>query len=573
MAELSGATRSAWSSAETRAQYRAIAVLRWQMFRNSFRRKGGKGELIAWIVLIPLLLLVALFIAGCTGAVAGFAVYKNHYEWIAAALWGLFILTQFMNIQLGQPGTTFDPTQLIRFPTGAVNYAVIRFFFGVMSPANMVLMLASIAAAIGMGIANAALWGYALLGMLVFIAVNLLFTRMAFSWIDRWLATRRAREIFTALIFIGSLGFQYLNFTFNPAYHHHEHGHNPAQTMHMVHLAQRAVELVRVLPPGLISKSMASAALAHPVPALANIALTAAYGLLFFAIFAWRMRTEYRGEAITESASGKRARHAVARPTVSAAAQTAQSSVAAAPAPEGSLVLSAVLTKEWTYLRRNVGLLYGLLGPLFFVFIFVAKLATHYSGDWIFQASLAYGLLGVVPVSYNSLGFDGTGAQMYFIVPVRLRDVFLAKNIFNIGLALVEVAAVWAILVGTGHAPHVIAALNAVLWVVATILVELSVGNYRSISAPKKIDLTKGAQKQASPLSALLAMGILLASGGVCYSLQMLTGYVHLPWVMPIVLVAMLAGAAFAYWTNLKELDFYAFSRREALFEELGKKA
>src|ERR1700761_3079161 len=114
MAELS-ATQKAWTAAETRAQYRAIAALRWQMFRNGFRRKGGKGELIAWIVLLPILSLVALFVATIAGAIAWAAVRKGEYGLLPVVFWGLFVLTQMMNIQLGQPGTTFDPTQLIRF--------------------------------------------------------------------------------------------------------------------------------------------------------------------------------------------------------------------------------------------------------------------------------------------------------------------------------------------------------------------------------------------------------------------------------------------------------------------------
>ena len=51
---------------------------------------------------------------------------------------------------------------------------------------------------------------------ILFALVNIFFTRMVFSWIDRWLSTRRAREIFTGMIFVVSFGIQYINFTFNP---------------------------------------------------------------------------------------------------------------------------------------------------------------------------------------------------------------------------------------------------------------------------------------------------------------------------------------------------------------------
>ena len=63
---------------------------------------------------------------------AYFFVPKGHVAWMAGLLWGIFILCQLMNIQLGQPATTFDPTQLIRFPMKVDTYVGIRLFFGML---------------------------------------------------------------------------------------------------------------------------------------------------------------------------------------------------------------------------------------------------------------------------------------------------------------------------------------------------------------------------------------------------------------------------------------------------------
>ena len=59
----------------------------------------------------------------------------------------------------------------------------------------------------------------------MFAATNVFFSRMIFAWVDRWLSTRRAREVFTAIIFAASLGIQWANFTFNPAYNHDHRTH------------------------------------------------------------------------------------------------------------------------------------------------------------------------------------------------------------------------------------------------------------------------------------------------------------------------------------------------------------
>ena len=43
----------AWTGAQTRAQFGAITRLRWQMYLNGFRRKGGKSDLAATLSVAP----------------------------------------------------------------------------------------------------------------------------------------------------------------------------------------------------------------------------------------------------------------------------------------------------------------------------------------------------------------------------------------------------------------------------------------------------------------------------------------------------------------------------------------
>ncbi len=101
-------------------------------------------------------------------------------------------------------------------------------------------------------------------------------------------------------------------------------------------------------------------------------------------------------------------------------------------------VVRAVAAKELLYLRRNTGLFYGLVMPLVMVMIFAGRwtvrAGTH--GPLIFLSALAYGLLGVFPMSFNSFGLEGTGAQTYFFAPVRLREVMIGKNLLCAGVAL-----------------------------------------------------------------------------------------------------------------------------------------
>ncbi len=205
MAELETA---GWTAGQTRAQFAAIAWLRWRIMMNGYRRKGGAGEMVGMVLLSVLFLGMVLGIVAGVGFVAFFFTSKGHLTWIAGLLWGIFLLCQLMNIQLGQPTTTFDPTHLIRFPMKMGTYVGIRLFFGLLTPANVTAMLTSLTVAVGIGVAAPGLWLYALVAMAVFAATNVFFSRMIFAWVDRWLSTRRAREVFTAaFILAASLDF------------------------------------------------------------------------------------------------------------------------------------------------------------------------------------------------------------------------------------------------------------------------------------------------------------------------------------------------------------------------------
>ena len=288
-----------WSAGKTRAQFAAIAWLRWRIMWNGFRRKGGAGEMVGTVLLSVLFLGMVLGLVAVGGVTAYLFVVKGHLGWITWLLWGIFLLCQLMNIQLGQPTTTFDPTQLIRFPMRVETYVGMRLFFGLLTPANVAGTLTSLAVAVGIGVAAPRLWLYALIAMAVFAATNVLFSRMIFAWVDRWLSTRRAREVFTAIIFVGSLGIQWANFTFNPAYNHDHrtHAYDVSQQRFgfVGHLIVRVEPWLKPLPPELASTSLMKAKQASAAGFAEYTVAAVAWAGLFLLVFALRMRTEFRG--------------------------------------------------------------------------------------------------------------------------------------------------------------------------------------------------------------------------------------------------------------------------------------
>jgi ABC-2 type transport system permease protein len=363
-----------WSSAQTRAQFFAIARLRWRITVNNFRRKGGAGELIARILVYPVLAGAAIVPTVGTGIGAYFLTVYHHLDHVAWLLWGTFLLCQFLNIQLSQPGTTFDPTQLIRFPLSVSTYTAIRLCFGLLTPANVIGTLISFAVAFGVLIAIPSLWWCALLSLAVFAAANVLFSRMVFAWVDRWLATRRAREIFTGLIFVFTLGIQYLNFTYNPAYNRgRTHAHEVTLRFNfLANLYHHAHPLLTWLPPELTTTSLVAAArgdITHSLLAILGCALFAAGvspGL--HAAHAHRvprrspLRRRQRRRASEEGATC-RAQARTLRPTLSLPWPLRQES----SRRSNSILpptLSAQFAKELLYVRRNQGILFALVLPM-----------------------------------------------------------------------------------------------------------------------------------------------------------------------------------------------------------------
>jgi ABC-2 type transport system permease protein len=560
---------TAWTTAQTRAQFSAITRLRWQMYLNGFRRKGGKSDLAATLSVAPFALLIVSGLCFGAGATALWAVVSGHLDRVSWVLWGIFLLSQLANLNLGQPGTTFDPKQLIRFPMGVWSYTAVRLFFGILAPGNLIATLMSLAAAAGVTIARPALAGWAFVAMTLFAAVNVLFTRMIFAWVDRWLSTRRAREAFTALIFLISIAAQGLNFAYNPAYH------NRRMDLRKIEAVQstltRVERYVSVLPPELGGKSVAAAARGRVTAFAAMNLASAAWGALFLFVFSLRMRTEYRGENLSDPANAVRAAKVAKHEVLHSAPGTVFVAASARPAD----VTRVVAAKELLYLRRNTGLFYGLVMPLLMVLIFAGKWSTKWSahGSTVVMAALAYGLIGVFPMAFNTFGLDGTGAQTYFFAPVRLREVLMGKNVLCAGLAIAETLAILVVLSYTGSMPSLTVILGGLLWMVTTLLVELTVGNYMSIRSPKRIDPGRTAQKQARPASAFLSMGIVLASGLVGALVTYLAGWENVDWVVPIVFACTTVVAAWIYRQNLNKLDAYGWLHRDALFEELQRKA
>jgi ABC-2 type transport system permease protein len=563
-----------WTAAQSRAQFAALAKLRWHIFRNAFRRKGGGGELAARIILFPIIGMVAIGPIIGAGYGAFFLVSSGRIAMLPILTWAIFALWMLVVLNISPPGLSFDINTIIRFPLSFPRYLTARIFFGLLSASTVIGTLAILSADIGIAIANPSLAPWSTLLLAAFALTNIFFTRMALVWVERWLSTRRAREIFTAFFLFASLGFQYINLNFNPGLqgrHHRASSHLPLLRKIFRHIQPIAA----FLPPGLTASSIVRYSQSHLLAATSLLFGLALFGVLFFSVYAWRMHREFRGENLSEVTQPKQpaARRTIAAP----AARTAHlPDTALLPARSRTFGLNstiiACLQKEFIYLRRNINQLYGFVAPIFMVFLFANRLSVGGRfGEFIFPVAIAYSVLGVSILSYNALGMDGSGVQLYFMAPARMRDVFLAKNLTGFLLNLIELVVIFAVIAFVAHPPSLVIALATICWLLFATFINGAAGNLRSLTAPKKIDLTKASRRQASQLSVLIALGILIVCAATGFAVLVLASYFGRTWLMVPILLALAIASFTFYFVVLNRLDTIALNHREALAEELCK--
>jgi ABC-2 type transport system permease protein len=292
------------------------------------------------------------------------------------------------------------------------------------------------------------------------------------------------------------------------------------------------------------------------------------------------MRSEFRGESLSDPANAvatpsRRAANAARPAALHPAAALATLAPAPSTAPAGAFRLPPVALaqfgKEILYVRRNQGVLYALVMPLFIAAIACMRFAARGSAAWIFPAILAYTLLGQIPLSYNSFGLEGTGSQFYFLAPVRMRDVLLGKNLTGFGLAALEALAAFTIVAYVSHLPSLAIVAASLLWAAGTLLFSTALGNRRSITAPKRINPARMSRNQASPLSGLISVGIMLLSVGFAGTLFGFALWFQWVWILVPVFAAFAAAGLWVYLHTLSSMDRFVLDHREQLFAELCK--
>jgi ABC-2 type transport system permease protein len=544
-------------SQQTRGKLAAIALVRWQMIGNSLRTIRGRLELVSRIIM-ALSIAIAGF-GGAVGVAAASWYFTSHaeMEFLSIFLWLVFLFWQLFPVMASAFTETAESSNLLRFPLSYRSYFLIQLVYGSLEPATALGGLWLFGMAVGIGAAKPALFPWAALVLLTFALLNIFLTRMIFSWLERWLAKRRTRELMGLLFFAIIIGVQFIGpITIRLTRHAHPEAASYSNLL---------LPLERLLPPGLAASALSQPFKAGFAPALAALALLGGYCAVFAWLLGIRVRKQFLGENLSEGLAR------VKGPKVKIVAQEGWE------LPGASSGVAAVFQKEFHYLTRSIMMLFNLVMPIAILLIFAlapgnARNDRNFlqdAPDFAFPIGAAYALLLLVNLSFNAFGADHAGVQFYFVSPVPFRQIMFAKNLVHMTIIAVETVAVWIAVCFVFRAPSLEITLATLAGILFATPVNLAVGDLMSLYSPKKVDFSKFGRQRASGLTALASLGTQAVTMGIVALTFLAAHLAGKIWIATLLYLVFAVASIAGYLVVLGKVDALAIQRRESLIEEL----
>ena len=541
-----------------RGQYATLAWIQTRMFFNGLRTRRGSVELGARI--LSFFVFSAIAIGPSIGLGIGAYIGASHGLRLAPAvlLWVLFLAWQFFAaLAPALAGQNPELSHLLRYPVSFGTWLVLFLVYGLAAPSTLIGLLWATAIGIGVTVARPDLFAWTALTLALFVFFNLLLSRMILAWIERWLAQRRTREIVTAIFLFLALGAQALN----PAFH--QSGHTPLYGIGRqkpLHLPSRVWNVQRVFPPGLAADSIFQAMQHHPLKGAEDMGWLGLYVFGAGGLLALRLRSESRGENLSEAPrrSTKTRSRARSRALL-----------------DFSGPLAAVFEKDLRYLLRSGPMLYNLAAPLVMAVVFGGAMrggkASSIRVEYALPIGMVWAFLGLTRLICNNLGAEGDGIQFYFLSPTPMRTVILGKNFFHLLLFLLEAVLVSGLVIFRFGLPAPSIAAATLAWLLFAIPANFAAGNLLSINMPYRVNMARIRRETGAMGNGLLSMlaqfGILAVGAAVLAPCAFLG---HNWWPTP-VLLGLAVVALFVYLRVLGNVDRMVQSRMESLTLEIMK--
>ncbi len=542
-------------SASIFEQIRLVAGLRWRILRNSLRKKNSRLDLIGMIFsgIFSSVLVFGLCFAFYAGGYAFLS--QGHLEWMALLFWGIFLFWQIFPIFVTGFGATFEFRMLLRFPLNLRAFYIIGLAYGFADFSALASICWLLSMTAGAAVAKPGVLPAMLLVVAMFALLNVTLERLIGSWLERLLARRRTRELFLGLFVLSMISLNFLT----PLMERYGAAARPAFLRLLPYFAW--------LPPSLAGHALAAITQLQPARFLLSSALLLLYLVLFSALLWRRFAAQYRGEELSETAAPARA---AVRPITGKDDDPDHLNLL-------SPQVAAILRKEFRYLTRNSFAYLSLLMPPLLVLIFSLNFGGRHptvggrgvSAELFFPGMMAYLILILMAPAYNSFAYEGRGIQTYFTAPLRFRDVFLGKNLMLVSVLLVEIVFSLAMLVWRIGLPslHMLVATCAAI--VFTIVGQLTVANWSSITFPRKMEFGQMRGQRQSGMAVLVAFGSQILMGGISAVVLFTGNWTGSLWLPAEAFLFLAAAAVGGYFASLDALTRLAEEKKEVLIEAL----
>jgi len=392
----------------TTSHFRLLAEVRWQVFRNSLRRKGKLGDLIAKIIVAVLSGTVALSL-GVTFAVGAYtAVHSGKQKLIVMLLWVVCVCWQVLPVALegASPGVNFQ--EVARYPIRFRLYYLVHTAYGLLDPTALLSLTWLGCIGAGMAWARPSWIVYIIVLLVAFALVNLMVNRVVFDALERILSTRRGKERFLLGVTLLAIAGQFLFYLVVAP--------NPGRWGQA--LKTWLLPLHDLTPPGLVFRFVLDGRLATFLLGVVGMLAQAGVAALMLRWFLWR---KYLGEVYTEGVVRRTAVQVRPGWTLPGLPKT----------------LVPIVEKEARYLVGTASaainfFTVSLMGLLFAVsskFGEIMKVGLSIDAASIYPGLAGFAVLVIGGYAYNSFCHESRGFDRWVLAPVNFQQVILGKNL------------------------------------------------------------------------------------------------------------------------------------------------
>ena len=534
-------------------EIRLVAGVRWQILKNSLRRKNSRWDLIgmAWVALFAGLIVVGLSVAFYAGGYEFIA--KGHVGRIALLYWAIFVWWQVFPMFVAGFGSNFEFATLLRFPLSLRAFYLLGLGYGLAdfgAVSSIVWILSMLA---GAASARAGVVPVMCIVSALFVLVNVTIERLVGSWLEKILAKRRSREVFLGLFILSMVSLNFLSLLLQ------RYGQSARPSV------LKLLLYISWLPGSLAGNAVGAAAIGNH-----RAVLSAAAGLLVWLVvmsgLLWqRFEKQYRGEENSEG------------PAPRAVKKRERNLASAGEWPRFlSPQVAVVVVKEFRYVTRNGFAFLTLVIPPIMVMFFTMQfgprsmLKEHaLRPELFFPGMMAYLILILLSPAYNAFAYEGKGIQAYFMAPVRFQIVLLGKNLFLVGLVVFELVLALGLLmwrVGWPGTSLFAATIMAGSFAVAG---QLTIANWSSLSFPKKMEIGKMKGQRNSGVAVWTAFGVQIVLGAICGLILMAGKWFGNVWIPVVAFAGLTAAAVGGYVASLPAMNRLAEEKKELLIETL----